>query len=273
MRKHLLAVWDEIEPRLKERPVTLFLDYDGTLTPIVQHPALARLSARNKKLLREISRLEGVRVAILSGRRLKDLRRLVGLSHMIYAGNHGLELEGPGLHYIHPSALEARPVLRRAAERLQKALRSFKGVLIENKIFTVSVHYRRLAETEVERAREKFLGAVKDYLDSSRLTFTEGKKVWELRPVTSWNKGMAALWLFSRGKKPEGSTLMVMGDDRTDEDAFRAISLRGIGIRVTKNPGEPSLAPYTLRSSGEVFRFLRRLKGIRTTGRQIRGRN
>ncbi len=263
--KHLFAAWPQFEPLIKERLVVLFLDYDGTLTPIVEHPRLAKLSSQGKKLLRQTAHTEGVRTAIVSGRSLADLEALVGVPGLMYVGNHGLEFEGPAMHFTHPEALEAKELIQKIKGRLKEALRPFRGILVEDKVFTLSVHYRRLAQDNAEKAQAVFSKILAPYLAKSQVVLTEGKKVWEVRPAIRWNKGTMVLWLYGRMLAHYSQNLFAVyvGDDRTDEDAFSALRRVGIGVKVTPLEDASSHAAYFLRSPGEVFEFLNRLKTLK----------
>jgi trehalose-phosphatase len=152
MTGHLFTKWDEVEPLIRDCDVMLFLDCDGTLAPIVRHPALAKLSLENKKLLQSLSWTEDLTTAIVSGRSLAHLKRLVGLKRLIYIGNHGLECEGPSLRFVHPQAVTAECLLKTLTYRFKQAFKSFPRIFVENKGLTMSVHYRELAEVRFEEA-------------------------------------------------------------------------------------------------------------------------
>ena len=265
--KSLFEHWPAVEPLLKERVVMLFLDYDGTLTPIVDDPARARLSAAGKKALHEISKTGGIITSVVSGRALADVKKLAGVPGLIYAGNHGLELEGPAIRFTHPQAVSAKNLMAKLRVRLKQALRSFTGILVEDKTFTLSVHYRRLAKAKVERARDIFLKTVRPYVRSEKVTLTSGKKVWEVRPVAHWNKGTTVLWLYGRvlAQSEEERILPVyVGDDRTDEDAFRSLKPMGMSVKVRGEGPAESDADYYLESPREVLQFLKRLQALKS---------
>ena len=256
--KHLLTAWEEISQQIEGRDVMLFLDYDGTLAPIAAHPGMARLSPCGKEKLKRLARGKGVQVAIISGRALDELKKQVGIPGLIYAGNHGLEFEGPGIRHEHPAALEAKEVIKELVVMLTKVFRAIPGVWVEYKILTVSIHYRQASPERVDKARTLLLEAVRPYLNACQIVLSEGKKVWELRPAVPWNKGSVVLWLLGRAltQSPGEIFPIYIGDDRTDEDAFKAVQRRGLGVRVAENAGENTAALYYLRSPDEVFEFL-----------------
>ncbi len=155
--QYLFDVWDEVAHRLKSaNHILLLSDYDGTLTPIVDKPELAVLPQEIKKLLRKLAKNRRYTVGIISGRALADLKSKVDLEGIIYAGNHGLEIEGFGSSFLEPIAEEMRPFLKMLNQALSATLRGIKGAFVEDKGLTVSVHYRLVDDTE-EREGERHL--------------------------------------------------------------------------------------------------------------------
>lgn len=260
--QHLLSNWDEIAPQLERNSVMLFLDYDGTLTPIVRRPSLAKLTESNKKILRLLSRQPHIKVCIMSGRTLADLKIQVGIRNLIYVGNHGFELEGAGAREMPLADQKTRKLISQISAKLKSALDRIPGILIENKHITISVHYRLVSKRNVAFAKVQLMRVLTPYLDGSQIVFRAGKKVWEVRPAVPWDKGSAVLWLLERLVfKTNLSALPVyIGDDQTDEDGFKAIRGDGIGIKVSENGNELSYAGYYVHSTEEVFDFLKRLK-------------
>lgn len=267
--KTLSAGWLEIRERVRTAgALALFLDYDGTLTPIVRHPSQARLVEGTRRLLRRLSVEEGVWVAVVSGRALEDVRRMTGVNRICYVGNHGLELEGPNLRYVNPMAKKCRPVLRRIAHRLKEAVSPIPGAWIEDKGFTLTLHFRQAAPAGKKLARGVFQGVVRPYREKKQVRITAGKEVFEVRPPVRWTKGTAVSWLLARQElaglarraalSPGPVLPVYIGDDLTDEDAFRALGKRGISVAV--GAGNPlTRAQYRVRSSSEAVRFLSRL--------------
>jgi trehalose 6-phosphate phosphatase len=252
-----LADFGEIAARLTGKHPAVFLDYDGTLTPIVARPDLAILSEEMRTILRDLA--GRCSVGIISGRDQADVRALVDIDDLIYAGSHGFDIVGPdGLHIRHDQASTFAAAVEQATERLRPALAAFAGVLIEAKRFAVAVHYRQVADDQVpqvEAAVDRVLEAVPD------LHKTHGKKVFELRPRFDWDKGKAVLWLMSALGQTGAETLpFYIGDDLTDEDAFRALSDRGVTIFVGRP--EQTAAGYVLDDPDQVGAFLKRLTGV-----------
>ncbi len=264
--KHLFDVWDEIDERLRGRCVMLFLDYDGTLTPIAELPESARLTNRMKKLLGELMLIKDISLAIVSGRSLEQLKKFVGVSGLLYVGNHGFEIEGPGIQHTHPGAVEGKGFMQDIAGLLETAFSSTQGIFIENKTFTLSVHYRQVSEDKVDRMRMIFLKVIYPFLDKAQVIFTEGKKVLEVRPALGWNKGTAVTWLYGRrlAENPSRHILPVyVGDDRTDEAALKAMKDCGLGVKVAEDAPD-SHAGYYLRNPDEVYDFLKRVQKLKS---------
>lgn len=260
--RHLLRSWEEIEPLLCEQTVVLGLDYDGTLTPIVKHPSLARLSPDVQETLTQLSKREKLNVVLVSGLSLPDLAAKAGrYSGACYVGNHGFEMKGPAFHYVHPDALRAREVLQEIKKKLTRVFKPVRGVFVEDKIWTLSVHYRALARLKAARIRKIFLTTVRHYAAASKVKLTEGKKVWEIRPAADWNKGKALLWLWDQlhGDIAGKTFFIYFGDDVSDEDAFKALKPSGITVKITGRPDPSSAARYYLRSPKEVSKFLKKL--------------
>lgn len=247
---------DEIISRLRQTPPVLFLDYDGTLTPIVEHPEDALISPRMKQLLRELAR--GLQVAIVSGRDLHDVRKMVGLEELVYAGSHGFDILGPGdLRMQQEAAKAALPALDAAEERLTGLLADIKGARIERKGFAIAVHYRQVSDQDADRL-EMAVDRVRE--EHEELRKKGGKKIFELQPDVPWDKGRAVLYLMTAlGLDRQNILPIYIGDDVTDEDAFQALAGRGLGIRCG-SPEEPTAADYLLADVGEVERFLQVLK-------------
>lgn len=223
-------------------------DFDGTLAPLVDHPARAGMSLSFR---RELERLrEKADVVVLSGRAVRDVRGRVGIRGIVYGGNHGVELEGRGQTYLHPAA---RRLKKHAGELFRRARRVFQdvpGVIVEGKGFGVSVHFRRVAPS-FRPMFERGVRELKRETHALAFLWTRGHKVWDLRPPTGWNKGKALDRLWRRMDKP---FVVCVGDDVTDEDMFRAVRGKGFGVKVG---AERTGARYRLDSQKDVLRFIK----------------
>lgn len=259
-RAHPVAALRAIERIVAEtagHPLAIFLDYDGTLAPIARTPSQARLPARTRRTLGALA--ECCPVAIVSGRGREDVAGLVGLDNLYYVGSHGFDIAGPHGHRIrNRRGQEYVPILKRAAKALERRLAHIDGVMVENKVFAVAVHFRLAAEEDVPEIEAAVRGVVGQF---RRLRRTGGKKVFELRPRMDWHKGKAVLWLLHELHLGPKAVPLYIGDDKTDEDAFRAIKDRGISIYVGHR-GEPTEADYRLDDTQSVEAFLRRLTAL-----------
>ena len=258
--KHLLKEgWEDLRQKFKKSRVFLFLDYDGTLTPIVRNPDLAVLSPSRRKQLEKTARTKKIRIALVSGRSLSTLKKLAGVRGLLYVGNHGLEREENGSRRVHAAAQKSRKLLQRIKPRLEAAFRKLPGIFVEDKTFTLTVHYRRASSATARRAKKVFWNTLGAELKRRRIRITEGKKVWEVRPFFAWNKGNVVLWFLKRAARGSRSVLPVyIGDDATDEDAFRSLGRKGVTVKVGGKT-KASCAAYYVKATGEVFQFLKRL--------------
>ena len=236
----------------------LALDFDGTLAPIVPVPDQATLHPGARPAMERLLERGDVLLAVVSGRALEDVRARVGLTAIHYAGNHGLEIVGPGVERIHPEALATTAVIAECRAALEAEFHDEPDVLVEDKHLSLSVHFRLVRDADRERsirARvERCCGA------HEGLRLTDGKKVVEVRPDVEWDKGRATTFLIDTLLAGNGSAPVIyVGDDRTDEDAFRALRGRGDGVLVAPHPVPHSAATAWLRAPDEVVAVLERL--------------
>jgi trehalose-phosphatase len=229
--------------------LALFLDFDGTLSPIVSSPQDATLDPAIRPILEELARREDMGIAIISGRSMTDVRERVGLSGVVYAGNHGLEAESDTISYRNPEADALRRELKCTLLQLRLALSETDGLEIEDKGLTLAVHFRRVTEHLHDWVRSITLSTVGR---SRSFTCREGKMVIDVKPRIEWHKGFAVQWILKE-IMPTRALPIYMGDDVTDEDAFAAIR-EGITIKVGGS-GETG-AQYTLPDVPSVGQFL-----------------
>jgi len=237
-------------------PVAVFLDYDGTLTPIVSQPEDAWLSDSMRQTLRELAARAPV-VAILSGRDLDDVGRRVNIDSIVYAGSHGFDIAGPrGLR--RQMALEFLPDLDTAETELHQVLDGISGARVERKRFSIAAHYRNVNENDVPAVKRAFDAVALRHPELRRI---DGKKIYELLPAIEWDKGKAVVWLLETlglESRSGGIRPIYIGDDSTDEDAFCALKQTGAGILVSEK-SQDTAATYSLKNPAEVERFLRAL--------------
>ena len=255
--EYLLFAWPEVVRRVRNAEHILLLsDYDGTLTPIVERPELAELPGATSILLQRLAHHRKFELGIISGRAISDLKELVGIDGIIYAGNHGLEIEGPGFKFINPLAEDIKPLLHLLHRVLVQSLTFIKGAFVEDKGLTLSVHYRQVDESRVSEVTNAVESIVSASRAIGKVKTTTGKKVYEVRPAVDWGKGKAIqLLLDKRTRKKRRPLVIFLGDDRTDEDGFKVVNgYGGISIFIGEENTE-SNAAYFLRAPSEVERF------------------
>jgi len=150
-------------------------------------------------------------------------------------------------------ATEFLPDLDMAEKELHDVLDGIQGALVERKRFSIAAHYRNVKENDVPKVERAVSEVAARHDELRRL---DGKKVYELLPNIDWDKGKAVLWLLETlGLKGGNVRPIYIGDDATDEDAFRALEQRGIGILVSEQ-SQPTAAKYSLKDPAEVEYFL-----------------
>ena len=253
---HLLNVWASAGRIIRDAPrVLLVSDFDGTLAPIVDRPDQAALPAETKETLIKLVCRDKYVLGIVSGRSLDDVSSRIGIPGLFYAGNHGLEIKGPGMSFVHPEAGAFRQILQEAYLRLRQELGEIPGVIVEQKGLTLSVHHRLTPDGLVGEVQTRFAEAMAPFLEPGKLKITRGKKVLEVRPHLDWDKGKAIIKL--REAYPETSLTVFFGDDLTDEDGFSVVQDSG-GLAVFVGPArEPTCALHWLDSPEEVAETLK----------------
>ncbi|XP_074263001.1 putative trehalose-phosphate phosphatase H isoform X1 [Silene latifolia] len=289
-----LEMFDNIVKASKGKKIVMFLDYDGTLSPIVQDPEKAFMSNEMRAAVKEVAKY--FPTAIVSGRGKDKVYDFVKLKELYYAGSHGMDIEGPtndkvcilvnffliygnfSFIYLHSNkytfcsrmkqndksilcqpASEFLPMITEVYEKLVQKTSTIEGAHVESNKFCLSVHFRCVDEKEWPELAEHVKEVLNDYPE---LKMTTGRKVLEIKPTIKWDKGNALEFLLEAlGFANSKDVLPIyIGDDRTDEDAFKVLRKRkqGFGILVSKFPKETNAA-YTLQDPTEVMRFLERL--------------
>jgi len=253
---------DGIRRRLEECRPALFLDYDGTLAAIAPRPELAVMTPAMRRVLTILASV--LPVAIVSGRNRADVEALVAIPSLIYAGNHGFDIAGGGL--LHDVGAGFAADLEAAGLEIAGATGSTPGLILEAKARSLAVHYRLVDVAAVGRIEAAVERVAKRH---PRLRLMKGRKIFELLPDIAWDKGQAVLWLLEALALTGAATLpFYIGDDVTDEDAFRALAGSGVAIRVLgrgadgRREDELSAAHYRLEGIDEVRRLLNILADI-----------
>lgn len=251
--------------RTRERDGRLLvaIDFDGTLAPIVERPDDARLPEEARDALLNLAARGDTELAIISGRALDDLRPRVEVGGIYLAGNHGLEIEGPGVSERKEGAVDARPRLDACADEMRTRLADEDGIVVEDKGLTLTLHYRLSPDPGARDLVRRELDHCLEGVEGLRVT--EGKKVFEVRPDIEWDKGRATDFLLDLLDAECGAPVyaIFIGDDTTDEDAFRALDRRGGGAGIIVSPEPPggadTAATSYLRSPAEVVLLLEEL--------------
>ncbi|MEB3270356.1 MAG: trehalose-phosphatase [Synechococcus sp.] len=212
-------------PQLLQGPGTLHLhlDFDGTLVPLQADPGRCQLDPALRRCLAHLAEQPRLRLAIVSGRSLADLMPRVGLAGIAYAGSHGLELACGTWRWVHPAALALQPLLEPLAQRLEPQLATIPGAWLERKPLGLSLHTRRVPAAWRGPLRRRLAALRRDLNSCSAVRLVGGHEVWEIRPALAWSKAEAVGWLLQRPQSPAAPLRLVYaGDDRSDEDVFRA---------------------------------------------------
>lgn len=244
----------------------VFLDYDGTLTPIINDPEKATMSSHMREVLSSLS--QRFDTAIVTGRSREKITAFVQLDSLFYAASHGFDLLEPkGSTLVQGSksdttevAAEFLPCLAQTRQALEEALVGIDGAFVEDNVYVLSVHYRQCANHEEVIPRVKAIVENAVLNSSQKLRITTGKCVFELRPAMEWDKGRAVQYLMNKlgYTDPSQTVAVYIGDDTSDEAAFAALGNTGVSVLVSDVPKETQ-ARYSLQNPDEVEAFLQRL--------------
>lgn len=235
---------DAVQQLSAGRHLLLLLDFDGTLCEFHPDPGAVWLPDRRRDLLLALHARPSATLGIVSGRRLDDVRKRTRLPETaFYAGLHGLEIEGGGGRFVHPHVEVTQELVRQIAARLSRDVIGFNGVFIEDKGLSLVVHYRDADSKVGERMPELVEAQARPHLDAGSLKMMRGACMVELLPNIQWNKGSAVEWIRDRATAvhPDLSVVYV-GDDVTDEDAFRVVRGHGLAIAASGRPRGADLA-------------------------------
>ena len=238
----------------------VMLDVDGTLAPIVAVFDQATVPPETRRAVAAVAQRPNVHVALVTGRSVAVARQMVGVSNLWVIGNHGFEIQGPtGQDFADPSVALYREVIARAVTDLRPRVEAMRGVIIEDKAITLSVHWRLAEPAEIPRLRE----AVDDVANALGLRVTEGKRIFEMKPPARIDKGTAVLALAERlTSGSHDASIVFAGDDVTDEDAIRALRThhpRAVTIRVIGEENPPTEAEFSLQGTEGMRAFLEEL--------------
>ena len=252
--KYVFQDLENIKRKIKTQGFVVFLDFDLTLSPLAKDPTRAFLSKPTKKLLKGLRK--HMPAIIITGRKLGDIKKRVGIRGMLYIGNHGLEHNLNGTN----TAFKISPIVRKALSKIKRRLagirKSYPGIVFENKKFSIALGYRKIEPRHI-RSLESLFRRMQNLVQTEDILETRlDKKTFEVRPKTGINKGTACTLALKaiQGKYHKKFTPIYIGDSKTDEDAFVALERNGITIRVGKS--NKSKAKWYLRNQKEVNKFL-----------------
>lgn len=235
------------------RPLALLFDYDGTLTPIVRHPSLARIPTENRNRLTRLAALPGVAVGVISGRALGEVREFVGLDGLYYAGSGGLEMDLRGRRIEYPGANAFRRTAAALTADLAPVVARFHGTWIESKPVALALHFRGLPPAAAVRFQAEAAAVLGRH---PALSYREVSEAVEVTPAGGWDKGTVVEWVLNR--HPADVFPVYAGDAANDAEAMAVVGVSG-GVAVGVGPDAPSAATHRVASSAEFERWLDRL--------------
>jgi trehalose 6-phosphate phosphatase len=253
---HALRDRDRFDAALAGRRPAVFLDYDGVLTPIVDRPEDARMTDDMRRVVRALA--GRCSVCVVSGRDRAVVQDLMGVDDLVVAGSHGFDIWHPERGTLeHEAATGFEELVADVTDRLRGELAGREGVAVEPKRASVAVHYRLAGPDDAALVERLVHRLLEERPDS--LKVTPGKMVYELQPKLDWDKGRAVDHLIGvLGLAGPDVVPVYLGDDVTDEDAFRTLAGRGVGVWVgdPAGLGRDTAAGFTLDSVDDVRELL-----------------
>jgi trehalose-phosphatase len=252
----------EVGRRLAGRHVLLLTDYDGTLADLAPVPSEAFVTDEMREELDALMASTNLTVGVVSGRRLVDVALRIGPAAEFVAGLHGMEITGPDAAFHHYALDNVEPVIERLARTAERDLDWCPGIFIENKTYALTCHVRRAPPELADRALEEYEALAEPMLEARVLRLLPGSKAAELLPAVDWHKGRAVQWIRARiaTRVDAPVSVVYLGDDRTDEDAFTSLGDNDLAIGVGERP-HTHLIDFRLAGPGSVGRFFRKLRG------------
>lgn len=248
---HLNTVGKELS---RKKYLNLFLDFDGTLVPIEESPDKVKLPHEVYSVLDKIRKYDNVFVAIITGRSFDNIKEIINLRGIHYAGNHGLEISGVKRTEIVPNASQVVRGIKKITDDLNKILITVPGAWVENKSLTASVHYRSVPASHIQELNRLVGEITSRYIERGLFRLKRGKKVIEIHPKLDWDRGKAIRWM-QKNIAHKRATNIYIGDDEVDEYAFRAFN-SAITVRVARDIRVKTEAQYYVNNPIEVRYFL-----------------
>jgi trehalose-phosphatase len=258
--KNLFDNISEVEEKIqKAGGAILLFDFDGVLSAIAPTPDASIITEEYAALLKQCA--ARFPVAIITGRKMSEVKEKISSDDFFYMANHGLEWEEDGKDHTKPVPAETVETIKTAKEKVGLLLDRYPGMLLEDKLFSIVVHYRLIQPELIPAFTEEVESLLKPFTKTRKLRLDHSIMNFELRPEIDWDKGDSALFATEHLRKKTGKSLVpiYLGDAQTDEDAFEALQKGGISIRVnsSENKGIKSAAEYCLKDQEEVGRFMK----------------
>ncbi|XP_025832646.1 alpha,alpha-trehalose-phosphate synthase [UDP-forming] [Agrilus planipennis] len=236
--------------------LALLLDYDGTLAPIAPHPDLAIIPQETKNVLQRLSNLPDCYIAIVSGRNVHNVKEMVGIEGITYAGSHGLEILHPdGSKFVHPMPTEFKGKVEDLLKNLQEKVCK-DGGWVENKGALLTFHFREVPVN----IRNDLAAKAKKLIEEAGFKAGKAHCAIEARPPVQWNKGRASIYILRTAFGVDWSErirIIYCGDDVTDEDAMQALKGMAATFRVTSSSITKTSAERRLPSTDSVLTLLK----------------
>ncbi|CAH1174027.1 unnamed protein product [Phaedon cochleariae] len=262
----MVNTFDDYEDYLKNylgknSKLAVLLDYDGTLTPLVAHPDLAKIPLETKRVLQELSELPDIFIAVISGRAVKNVKEMVGLENITYAGNHGMEVLYPdGSSYVHQLPKDFDDQKEKMIKELENTVVR-DGAWIENKGSTLTFHFRAVPE----HLRGNLEKTAKDVMERANFKVGKAHCALEARPQVDWNKGKVALLLLEQkygDNWNKNVKVIFVGDDTTDEDAMQSLKDNAATFRIAASKDVMTHAEKLISSTDQVLNILKLIENI-----------
>lgn len=242
--------------------LAILLDYDGTLSPIVDHPDLAKIPPETKAILEDLSKTPSVFLAIVSGRDVNNVKEKVGINDITYAGNHGFQVIYPnGTKYSHQLPTGFDDKIKELISNLEKSVVR-DGAWIEDKGATLTFHFRATPEEK----RPELERTAREIIEKAGFKAGNSHFAVEARPPIEWNKGKVVLMLLDREygeNKWQGNVRIIfIGDDTTDEDAMLALKGNAATFRIASSAEVKTHAEKLLSSTQSVVDILKLIKTV-----------
>lgn len=239
----------------KEKDPVFFFDFDGTLTKIEQTPDRVRFRPVVRFIVEELAK--NYTVGIITGRALPDIKKLIGLRGIYYSGNHGVEIEGPGMRFVEKNSARSVKFIDSLVPRIRRKLRPY-GPIVQHKKYSIAVHYRTVESRLVRKLLDDLESITLQPMKAGKVKLQLGKKVVEIKAPVEWDKGKAVEKILE--KTGRHGKAFFFGDDMTDEYGFEKVnSIKGVSVFIGKLERETA-AKYQLESPaalmGELAEFL-----------------